>query len=144
MHDRPAAAADRDRVAGQSDRDCVSAAKSGGQSGRSAVVPARITGRERAPGASLGIVFLPVEQQHVIAQQDQRVTAEGAWLTYTRIGLDTFPAANGPCSAPPSLAGCRACTSGLNLIWETYTHFTVDPGGEVRPVIGGEIAAPGA
>lgn len=41
-------------------------------------------------------------------------------------------------------AGCRACTSGLNLIWETYTHFTVDPGGEVRPVIGGEIAAPGA
>ena len=24
------------------------------------------------------------------------------------------------------------------------THFTVDPGGEVRPVIGGEIAAPGA
>ena len=38
-------------------------------------------------------------------------------------------------------AGCPGCTSGLNLIWETYTHFTVDPGGEVRPVIGGEIAA---
>jgi pimeloyl-ACP methyl ester carboxylesterase len=31
---------------------------------RSAVVPARITGRERTPGSSLGIVFLPVEQQN--------------------------------------------------------------------------------
>jgi hypothetical protein len=41
-------------------------------------------------------------------------------------------------------AGCPSCTSGLNLNWEPYTHFTVDPGGEVRPVIGGEIAAPGA
>lgn len=41
-------------------------------------------------------------------------------------------------------AGCPGCTSGLNLNWESYTHFTVDPGGEVRPVIGGEIAAPGA
>ena len=40
-------------------------------------------------------------------------------------------------------AGCPRCTSGLNLNWEPYTHFTVDPGGEVRPVIGGEIAPPG-
>jgi hypothetical protein len=41
-------------------------------------------------------------------------------------------------------AGCPGCTSGLNLIWESFAHFTVDPGGEVRPVVGGEIAAPGA
>jgi len=41
----------------------------------SPVNPARITGRERPPGASLRIVFLPVEQQHVIAQQDQRIRA---------------------------------------------------------------------
>lgn len=40
--------------------------------------------------------------------------------------------------------GCRACTSGLNLIWESYSHFAVDTGGEARPVLGGEIAVPGA
>ena len=33
-------------------------------------------------------------------------------------------------------AGCPGCTSGLNLIWESVTRFAVDPGGEVRPVIG--------
>src|SRR5580692_7198492 len=42
---------------------------------RLAVVPAWTTGRERTPGSSLGIVFLPVEQQHVVTQQDQRVGA---------------------------------------------------------------------
>ena len=75
VHDRAAASADRNRLAGQSDRDCVSTARFGSQPGRSAVIPARITGRERPPGPSFRIVFLPVEQQHVIAQQDQRVRA---------------------------------------------------------------------
>jgi hypothetical protein len=37
----------------------------------SAVITARVAGRERLPGSSLRVVFLPVEQQHVIAQQDQ-------------------------------------------------------------------------
>jgi hypothetical protein len=33
-------------------------------------------------------------------------------------------------------SGCPMCTSGLNLIWQAYTEFAVDPAGEVRPVLG--------
>jgi hypothetical protein len=67
VRDRAAAATDRGRVTGQSDRDLVSPMPAGW----SAVIAARVAGCERLPGASLRIVFLAVEQQHVIIQQDQ-------------------------------------------------------------------------
>jgi hypothetical protein len=66
--------------------------------------------------------------------QDIRISVPAALLT----DLDAFQRVQASVLAQ---AGCPGCTSGLNLIWETYTHFTVDPGGEVRPVIGSEIAA---
>lgn len=28
---------------------------------------------------------------------------------------------------------CPDCTSGLNLIWQAYTEFAVDPARDVRP-----------
>jgi hypothetical protein len=31
-------------------------------------------------------------------------------------------------------AGCAGCHSGLNLLWQTFTEFTVDEAGEVSPV----------
>jgi len=70
-------------------------------------------------------------------RQDIRISVPAAILS----DLDAFQRAQASVLAQ---AGCPGCTSGLNLIWESYTHFTVDPGGEVRPVIGGEIAGPGA
>jgi hypothetical protein len=33
-------------------------------------------------------------------------------------------------------AGCPGCTSGLNLLWKSFTDFTVNEAGEVRPVEG--------
>jgi hypothetical protein len=38
-------------------------------------------------------------------------------------------------------AGCPACTSGLNLLWQTFTDFVVNEAGEVSPVAGGQLAA---
>jgi len=70
-------------------------------------------------------------------RQDIRISVPAALLN----DLDAF---QGVQASVLTQAGCPGCTSGLNLIWETYTHFTVDPAGEVRPVIGGEIAAPSA
>jgi hypothetical protein len=69
--------------------------------------------------------------------RDIRISVPAALLT----DLDAFQRVQASVLAQ---AGCPGCTSGLNLSWESYTHFTVDPGGEVRPVIGGEIAAQGA
>jgi hypothetical protein len=69
--------------------------------------------------------------------RDIRISVPAALLT----DLDAFQRVQASVLAQ---AGCPGCTSGLNLIWESFTHFTVDPGGGVRPVVGGEIAAPGA
>ena len=38
-------------------------------------------------------------------------------------------------------AGCPACTSGLNLLWQAFTDFTVNEAGEVRPMASGPLAA---
>jgi len=38
-------------------------------------------------------------------------------------------------------AGCRTCTSGLNLFWQTFTDVVVNEAGEVRPVAPGQVAA---
>jgi hypothetical protein len=29
---------------------------------------------------------------------------------------------------------CPGCTSGMNLLWQAYTQFAVDPAGDVRAV----------
>jgi hypothetical protein len=33
--------------------------------------------------------------------------------------------------------GHPGCTSGVNLFWQTYSDFAVDPSGEARPAAGG-------
>lgn len=33
--------------------------------------------------------------------------------------------------------GCPYCTSGVNIFWQTYSEYVVDPSGEARPVFGG-------
>jgi hypothetical protein len=33
--------------------------------------------------------------------------------------------------------GHPGCTSGVNLFWQTYSEYAVDPSGEARPVSGG-------
>jgi hypothetical protein len=38
-------------------------------------------------------------------------------------------------------AGCAACTSGLQIIWQNFENWVVDVKGEVRPVITGETFA---
>lgn len=38
-------------------------------------------------------------------------------------------------------AGCPTCTSGLHLLWQAFTDFTVNEAGEVRPVAPGPLAA---
>ncbi len=37
-------------------------------------------------------------------------------------------------------AGCPGCTSGLHLLWQAFTDFTVNQAGEVRPVAPGPLA----
>jgi hypothetical protein len=38
-------------------------------------------------------------------------------------------------------AGCPRCTSGLHLLWQAFTDFTVNEEGEARPMAPGPLPA---
>jgi hypothetical protein len=38
-------------------------------------------------------------------------------------------------------AGCPTCTSGMHLLWQAFTDYTVNEAGEVRSVEPGPLAA---
>jgi hypothetical protein len=50
--------------------------------------------------------------------------------------LETFQKAQASVLAR---AGCPMCTSGLNLLWQAFTDFTVNEAGEVRPMASGPL-----
>ena len=63
-----------------------------------------------------------------------RITAPASVLN----NLETFQKAQAGVLAR---VGCPGCTSGLNLLWQTFTDFTVNEAGEVRPMASGPLAA---
>jgi hypothetical protein len=63
-----------------------------------------------------------------------RITAPASVLN----NLETFQKAQAGVLAR---AGCPTCTSGLNLLWQAFTDFTVNEAGEVRPTAPGPLTA---
>jgi len=63
-----------------------------------------------------------------------RITAPASVLN----DLETFQRAQ---AGVLGRAGCPMCTSGLFLLWQAFTDFTVNEAGEVRPVTSGPLMA---
>jgi hypothetical protein len=66
--------------------------------------------------------------------QSIRVTAPASVLN----DLETFQRAQ---AGVLKRAGCPGCTSGLHLLWQVFTDYTVSESGEVRSVEPGSLGA---
>jgi hypothetical protein len=63
-----------------------------------------------------------------------RVSAPGSVLN----NLETFQRVQ---ASVLKRVGCPTCTSGMHLLWQAFTDFTVNEAGEVRSVAPGPLAA---